>query len=186
MDEQTQYRKKPVVITASQWFKNGDHPEDYSGVTHGLENGEPRRFSGAYRRAQQWEGSVVRYYRHPAVAGDSPCEQCGKPHHIHGWIDTLEQGHRVCPGDWIITGVKGERYPCKPDIFSATYELAVLSQPAAQGDSSNPAGGECGGVQVPLTDAQIHAVRDSFGDEPVGLVAFARAIEAARGIKATP
>ena len=26
------------------------------------------------------------------------------------------------PGDWIITGVKGERYPCKPDIFEATYE----------------------------------------------------------------
>lgn len=39
-------------------------------------------------------------------------------------IDTLEQGHRVCPGDWIITGVKGDRYPCKPDIFAATYEPA--------------------------------------------------------------
>lgn len=26
------------------------------------------------------------------------------------------------PGDWIITGVKGERYPCKPDIFAETYE----------------------------------------------------------------
>ncbi len=25
-------------------------------------------------------------------------------------------------GDWIITGVKGERYPCKPDIFAATYD----------------------------------------------------------------
>ena len=40
----------------------------------------------------------------------------------HGWIDTLEGGHIVCPGDWIITGVKGERYSCKPDIFAATYE----------------------------------------------------------------
>ncbi len=28
----------------------------------------------------------------------------------------------VTPGDWIITGVKGERYPCKPDIFEMTYE----------------------------------------------------------------
>ena len=28
------------------------------------------------------------------------------------------------PGDWLITGVKGERYPCKPDIFAATYEPA--------------------------------------------------------------
>lgn len=42
--------------------------------------------------------------------------------HDHGWIDTLEGGHIVCPGDFIITGVKGERYPCKPDIFAATYE----------------------------------------------------------------
>ncbi len=40
----------------------------------------------------------------------------------NGWIDTLEGGHAVTPGDWIITGVKGEKYPCKPDIFEATYE----------------------------------------------------------------
>jgi hypothetical protein len=38
------------------------------------------------------------------------------------WIETLEGGHVVSPGDYIITGVKGERYPCKPDIFEATYE----------------------------------------------------------------
>jgi hypothetical protein len=43
--------------------------------------------------------------------------------HIHGWIDTREGGHIVCPGDFIITGVKSEVYPCKPDIFAATYEL---------------------------------------------------------------
>ncbi len=39
-----------------------------------------------------------------------------------GYIRTLEGGHVVTPGDWIITGVKGEFYPCKPDIFAATYE----------------------------------------------------------------
>lgn len=39
-----------------------------------------------------------------------------------GYIRTLEGDHHVTPGDWIITGVKGERYPCKPDIFEATYE----------------------------------------------------------------
>ncbi len=68
------------------------------------------------------EGKVVRYYRHPAYAGSSLCDQCGHSYHYHGWIDTLEQGHRVCPGDFIITGVMGERYPCKPNIFEATYE----------------------------------------------------------------
>jgi hypothetical protein len=105
------FRKKPVVIEAAQWFKNGDHPEDRC---YYIDDKSPDRFLS--------EGAVVRRFRHPDVPGDKPCEQCGEPHHIHGWIDTLEQGHRVCPGDWIITGVKGERYPCKPDIFAATYE----------------------------------------------------------------
>ena len=38
------------------------------------------------------------------------------------FIRTLEGALAVSDGDWIITGVKGERYPCKPDIFDATYE----------------------------------------------------------------
>lgn len=37
-------------------------------------------------------------------------------------IRTLEGDHEVSPGDWIIKGVKGEFYPCKPDIFDLTYE----------------------------------------------------------------
>lgn len=37
-------------------------------------------------------------------------------------IDTLEGKHIVRPGDYIIKGVKGEFYPCKPDIFKMTYE----------------------------------------------------------------
>jgi hypothetical protein len=44
------------------------------------------------------------------------------PTEDRGYIKTLEGGHLVTPGDWIITGVKGEFYPCKPDIFKATYE----------------------------------------------------------------
>jgi hypothetical protein len=41
-----------------------------------------------------------------------------------GWIeiDTLEGVMRANSGDWIIRGVQGEFYPCKPDIFDATYE----------------------------------------------------------------
>jgi hypothetical protein len=37
-------------------------------------------------------------------------------------IETLEGVMRADVGDWIIQGVKGEFYPCKPDIFAATYE----------------------------------------------------------------
>lgn len=37
-------------------------------------------------------------------------------------IRTLEGDMKAEPGDWIITGVNGEQYPCKPDIFNKTYE----------------------------------------------------------------
>lgn len=103
------YRKKPVVIEATQWFKNGDHPDDHVGMT-------------LTQIAENWEGKVVRYFLRPDISGTDVCSHCDKMMHLHGWIDTLEGGHIVCPGDWIITGVKGERYPCKPDIFEATYE----------------------------------------------------------------
>lgn len=69
------FRKKPIVIEATQWFKDGDHPKV---------------------QCSPWNGRV--------------------------FIDTLEGDHTVTPGDWIITGVKGEHYPCKPDIFEMTYE----------------------------------------------------------------
>lgn len=39
-------------------------------------------------------------------------------------IETLEGTLTASPNDWIIRGVKGEFYPCKPDIFAATYEAA--------------------------------------------------------------
>lgn len=79
------YRKKPVVIEATQWFKAGDHP---------------------------------------AVEMKEPPYDYGVDTSPIPWIKTLEGGHVVTPGDWIITGIKGEHYPCKPDIFDATYEPA--------------------------------------------------------------
>ena len=105
------YRKKPVIIDAFQWHKNGDHPEDGAEV---FETGE---FKG-----KLLEGKVIRYFRLPDFSGKTICSTCNKPFHAHGWIDTLEGGYKVCPGDWIITGIRGERYPCKDDIFNATYE----------------------------------------------------------------
>jgi hypothetical protein len=103
------FRKLPVVIEATQWFKNGDHPLDNSCPI------SPTNPSLS-------EGEVVRYFRHPSISGRAPCSKCGAIMHDHGWIDTLEDGHNVCPGDWIITGVAGELYPCKPEIFKRTYE----------------------------------------------------------------
>lgn len=104
------FRKQPVVINAEQWFENGDHSKD-GNETFIDSNGEK----------QLCEGKVVRYFRRPDVSGETPCKHCSKTMHVHGWIDTLEGGHIVCPGDWIITGVKNETYPCKPDVFSRSY-----------------------------------------------------------------
>lgn len=118
----TKFRKKPVIIDASQWFKNGDHPQDYLKPTDGLENGELRTWTGDEAKALGWEGQIVRYYRNPEDDGERACERCAVRMHEHGWVETLEGGHIACPGDWIITGVQGENYPCKPDIFAATYE----------------------------------------------------------------
>lgn len=62
---------------------------------------------------------AAQWFKH----GDHPAVRVylmdGEP---RGWIYTLEGGHIVTPGDYIITGVKGEHYPCKPDIFELTYE----------------------------------------------------------------
>lgn len=54
-------------------------------------------------------------------------------------IRTLEGTRMAEPGDWIIRGVKGEMYPCKPDIFAATYEPvdASLSTPPASACSQS-------------------------------------------------
>lgn len=57
-------------------------------------------------------------FGYPKAEGDTT------PHPLDGkhWIGTLEGDMVANVGDWIITGVKGEQYPCKPDIFEATYE----------------------------------------------------------------
>jgi hypothetical protein len=45
-------------------------------------------------------------------------------------VRTLEGDMKASPGDWIILGVKGELYPCKPDIFTETYERVDLAEAA--------------------------------------------------------
>lgn len=105
------FRKKPIVIEATQWNRNGDHPQDDT-----FDITAPNGFD------YPSEGKVVRYYRRPELDGQTTCKNCERIMHDHGWIDTLEGGHIVCPGDWIITGIAGEQYPCKPNIFAATYE----------------------------------------------------------------
>lgn len=75
-------------------------------------------------KAEKWsrlgdveEASIVRHSTDHVI-----CLVCGRPIFSHGSCPTLEGFHIVCPGDWIIKGVKSEYYPCKPDIFEMTYE----------------------------------------------------------------
>ena len=63
---------------------------------------------------------AVQHYPGTDTPGVCWCENEGFPH-----IHTLEGIMRVSPFDWIITGVKGEQYPCRADIFEATYEAVV-------------------------------------------------------------
>ena len=79
--------------------------------------------------AAQWfvvgdlEGIVHRYF----MDTTEPCSYCGGELKHHGWIETFEGGHIVCPGDYIVRGVEGEVYPVKPSIFDKTYEAVESS-----------------------------------------------------------
>jgi hypothetical protein len=105
------YRKKPVVIDAEQW----------DGIS---QIGEIKHY---FDRSTL----ITEFSDLPTPTYVDYCKQCGESFLDHGWIETLEGGLIVCPGDWIITGVKGEKYPCKPDIFELTYEKGELKNGVA-------------------------------------------------------
>lgn len=77
---------------------------------------EAERYSGN----ASFEGGKGGPFGALCILADIPLET-GVPMHIH----TLEGWHIVTAGDYIIRGVKGEFYPCKPDIFAATYEQVL-------------------------------------------------------------
>lgn len=87
------YRKKPVVIEAFQLNKRGLVGEDW--------------FWDAVTRNDIITHDFGKYHSDPAW-----CE-----------IKTLEGTMIAKAGDYIIRGVNGEIYPCKPDIFEKTYEV---------------------------------------------------------------
>ncbi len=89
------YRKKPVVIEAFQ----------YDGDIVNI-------------NAPKWATDAINdgtMFFDSKNEGDPPCEL---------FIRTLEGVHHASVNDYIIRGVNGEIYPCKPDIFEKTYEIA--------------------------------------------------------------
>jgi hypothetical protein len=88
------YRKKPVVIEAVQFTRRFDWPEWFHDAVS-----EDRIRVHNTGKFQDWT---------------APC---------WAMIATMEGDMKVSENDWVIKGVKGELYPCKPDIFEATYEM---------------------------------------------------------------
>lgn len=98
------YRKKPVVVDAVQWWPPSDPRHDPSMVTHRKGNTVS---PPDYRQA----GDLFQFSEIPGMGDDIFMLAVTKGDHV-----------RVHPGDWIITGVEGEKYPCKASVFEATYE----------------------------------------------------------------
>jgi hypothetical protein len=93
------FRKKPVVIEALQW--TGENLQEVIG------------FTGKHPRWGEWFSSWEEY--EARVNADGGVFK----------IITLEGTMEASIGDWVIRGVNGEHYPCKPDIFEKTYEAVI-------------------------------------------------------------
>ena len=96
MSASVKFVKKPVVIEAIQW--TGDNLREVISFTDGPPD------TKSHYAGMKWEEYE------DLVARDGLK------------IFTLEGKMSASVGDWIIRGIKGEYYPCKPDIFDATYE----------------------------------------------------------------
>lgn len=77
-------------------------------------------------QAQQWfeHGDIPEVKEVPRWHEEAVITAIELGAHLSSWgfIDTLEGGHLVRPGDWIVKGIRGEFYPVKNGIFQETYE----------------------------------------------------------------
>ena len=91
------YRKKPIVVDAYQYTKT------------------------SFSERRSWPEWLKELYNQKCMF-DRTIYEDGLPVFTPILIKTLEGEIRVSENDWIIKGVKGELYPCKPDIFEKIYE----------------------------------------------------------------
>jgi hypothetical protein len=119
------YRKKVVLTEATQWCKNGDHPNDNSAPVERAE-GSP----------ELSEGKVVGYFRRLHIPGARICPDCGNVMQNHGLLDGLNGEEVVCPGDYIVNDRKGRYYRLSAADFEAQYEPYYQTQhPTARIDT---------------------------------------------------
>lgn len=97
----TKFRKKPVVIEAVRVTAADYNGRDWDGCP--------------FSDVPEWLAAALRDGRIVAVTP-------GHTDYAEWEIRTLEGTMLASPGDWIIRGVEGEIYPCKPSVFATTYE----------------------------------------------------------------
>jgi hypothetical protein len=105
----SKFRKKPVVIEAVQW--TGANVQAVAEFLAGADLLVSRTPT---------EGDILKRDHHDAFHRIASFDLAVTPPTLA--IPTLEGTMTAISGDWIIRGVKGEFYPCNPDIFAATYE----------------------------------------------------------------
>lgn len=106
------FRKRPVEIEAVNYL--------------GIHDGQ-MRFATRLNEMPEWLGEAISGAE--GHAGSIWIEHGDEPGAAKTHVGTLEGHHMANPGDWIIRGVEGEIYPCKPEIFAKTYEI-VSEAPA--------------------------------------------------------
>lgn len=123
------YRKKPVMIEAMRWAGTASAARPI--IDWILANGGTARYVGKGEnhpmRYSHEQGKIV----DPRDGLDYPNGKALATAPAFLVIETLEGAHRQDAQDFTVKGVAGEFYPCKPDIFEATYEQGVETEPAA-------------------------------------------------------
>ena len=114
MSNVKKYRKKPVVIEAAQL--TGSDTECMEVANWVVDNGYPWLVGNAL------EPETLRERGHEDDEDQPTAGLWIDPADGALMIRTLEGDMRASHGDWIIRGVHGEFYPCKPDIFAKTYK----------------------------------------------------------------
>lgn len=109
------YRKKPVVVEAALYDgeRVGDVIYEQGGAQKVAKGSRPIWFPAFVQEIPNLDRARVTLRKNEVGAHGSSL-----------FIGTLAGVHEAKPGDWIIRGIKGELYPCKPDIFARTYERA--------------------------------------------------------------
>lgn len=158
------------IVRIEEWFKNGDHSHDYAKPVQGLEDGKMKEFSPQHQEDNDWEGQVVRRYRHPSLNGQTACAHCGEIMHVHGWIDQGPNGIVVCPGDWITTDTDGVHGVVKPELapFVIGYVASKeLNEPAVAGNGDKEVAD-----RVPLRDMSPETLTSLQNEEAATVKAY--------------